>query len=572
MFKPTPKKTGFLAKILSLFHIGSDEHKSTSSEQFESDRLAQAEQDAYQKSAQQANASHATFSSNKTTSSNASKRTKPEMRPSETRKTSTLDTTKSTTSAPTEKKSSLDEKLANLRALSAQTFKTNHSSTDKTSDKNYGVKNNSSASSPNVHSQTWNHHSSTQNTYTSAETGLGRTPSESFDAAPLDPVSMNSSPIPPLSPAPSFSPSTPREEKMLDVEQTGWAVRPMSEENLSTTLDSSASMINEPSSQPRDVKTSVDLQANVEPPKPFPQSKLSTLSQVGDAGTKTNDTNLHSSTASVDKTRTERPKDDMLTRIQSKNSVNSSSSDSLEVFVIGFEGNEMRLIDGLVRLSKRRTPHLTLVSKQNAVSAKIFVIDAKDEEALHWANHQSWLKDKVVIWVDGDSNKLSHGHVVIHRPVQWTNLPSLLAQTLEEQSHAAESKSNEPERKLSSGKNILVVDDSLTARDQIKSLLEKHHLLVRTAESGEEAIEAVKQKSFDLILMDVVMPGMDGYDAIRNIRAMLPPEQMPALVMLTGKSSPFDRIRGKMAGCDVYLTKPITEATLQETLKQFIRL
>lgn len=102
----------------------------------------------------------------------------------------------------------------------------------------------------------------------------------------------------------------------------------------------------------------------------------------------------------------------------------------------------------------------------------------------------------------------------------------------------------------------LVVDDSLTVRTQLQGALERIGVKGVLAEDGKNALEAVQQRRFELILLDVVMPGMDGYALCRQIKSAPTTRGTPVL-MLTSRSSPFDRARGALAGCDTYLTKPI---------------
>lgn len=102
----------------------------------------------------------------------------------------------------------------------------------------------------------------------------------------------------------------------------------------------------------------------------------------------------------------------------------------------------------------------------------------------------------------------------------------------------------------------LVVDDSPTIRTQLEATLQRCGLEVMTAEDGESALIRVQTAVFDLVLLDVVMPGMNGYDLCRAIRGMPSGRHLP-VVMLTSRSSPFDRARGALAGCDSYLVKPV---------------
>ena len=82
-------------------------------------------------------------------------------------------------------------------------------------------------------------------------------------------------------------------------------------------------------------------------------------------------------------------------------------------------------------------------------------------------------------------------------------------------------------------------------------------------------IETAARARYTCILMDVLMPGMDGYEACRRIKARARTGEGPPIVMLTSKSSPFDRIRGKMAGCDAYLTKPIDPNDLYQVVLRY---
>ncbi|HSI55395.1 MAG TPA: response regulator, partial [Ramlibacter sp.] len=87
------------------------------------------------------------------------------------------------------------------------------------------------------------------------------------------------------------------------------------------------------------------------------------------------------------------------------------------------------------------------------------------------------------------------------------------------------------------------------------------------ADSAEDGIAAATTQPFACVLMDVLMPGIDGFEACRRIKAKR--AKLP-VIMLTSKSSPFDRVRGKMAGCDTYLTKPVDPAQLHEVVERHL--
>ena len=89
------------------------------------------------------------------------------------------------------------------------------------------------------------------------------------------------------------------------------------------------------------------------------------------------------------------------------------------------------------------------------------------------------------------------------------------------------------------------------------------------AEDGERAIELIAGERYDIVFLDVVLPGMDGYKICRTIKRDKRTKGTP-VIMLTGKSSPFDRVKGKLAGCDTYLTKPVDHATFQQVVRQYL--
>jgi twitching motility two-component system response regulator PilH len=110
-------------------------------------------------------------------------------------------------------------------------------------------------------------------------------------------------------------------------------------------------------------------------------------------------------------------------------------------------------------------------------------------------------------------------------------------------------------------KKILVVDDSPTERHVLGDLLAKNGYQVITAESGEEAITKARSELPDVILMDVVMPGMNGYQATRTLTRDDLTRNIP-VIMCTSKSLETDRIWGMRQGALDYLTKPINQGEL----------
>ena len=108
---------------------------------------------------------------------------------------------------------------------------------------------------------------------------------------------------------------------------------------------------------------------------------------------------------------------------------------------------------------------------------------------------------------------------------------------------------------------ILIVDDSPTDVHVMKSALEKHGYKIESAGDGAEAIVKAKSMKPDLIFMDVVMPGINGFQATRKLAADPETKSIP-VIMVTSKDQETDRIWGMRQGAIDYLVKPVSAAEL----------
>ncbi|UCE30531.1 MAG: response regulator, partial [Burkholderiales bacterium] len=113
--------------------------------------------------------------------------------------------------------------------------------------------------------------------------------------------------------------------------------------------------------------------------------------------------------------------------------------------------------------------------------------------------------------------------------------------------------------------------DSPTVRQQMLAALTRMGMACEIASSGPEAMARLAEGHFDITLVDVVMPDMDGYRLTREIKRNKHLRDMPVII-LTSRGSPFDHARGALAGCDAYLKKPVPlrqlEAALAKTLRR----
>ncbi|MBF0622612.1 MAG: PAS domain S-box protein [Magnetococcales bacterium] len=156
----------------------------------------------------------------------------------------------------------------------------------------------------------------------------------------------------------------------------------------------------------------------------------------------------------------------------------------------------------------------------------------------------------------------------LYKPIKYMALRDALQSIVNCQTQHAEPVVQEPVDEIV-GKRILLVDDSPDNLLLIESFMKKtpHH--VDTAENGEQAFEAFKKGDYDLVLMDMQMPIMDGYDATRAIRAWETQQGRArcSVLSLTAHALAGDEKKSLDAGCDFHLTKPIKKAALMAAVE-----
>jgi DNA-binding response OmpR family regulator len=117
---------------------------------------------------------------------------------------------------------------------------------------------------------------------------------------------------------------------------------------------------------------------------------------------------------------------------------------------------------------------------------------------------------------------------------------------------------------------ILVVDDERPSRDLCRRLLERDGYDVQVADGGAAAMARLAQEPPDVVLLDVAMPGLDGFAVCRAIKQS-PPTRFTPVVFVTGSASPAHRLKGIDAGADDFLTKPFGMAELHARVRAALR-
>jgi DNA-binding response OmpR family regulator len=116
---------------------------------------------------------------------------------------------------------------------------------------------------------------------------------------------------------------------------------------------------------------------------------------------------------------------------------------------------------------------------------------------------------------------------------------------------------------------LLVAEDEKDVRELIEIILRHHGFEVISVSDGREAIAAASQQQFDLILLDVRMPRLDGYEACRRLRQMESTRNVP-IIMLSALGQESEKAEGLEAGADEYVVKPFTPVSLVHVVNRYL--
>jgi len=155
----------------------------------------------------------------------------------------------------------------------------------------------------------------------------------------------------------------------------------------------------------------------------------------------------------------------------------------------------------------------------------------------------------------------------LRKPVKQKSLHTVLSGLLAEDEQTTAAPSTEGQSDDSSTRRILLVEDDAVNREMTTHLLDRMGHEVRTADNGEAALEALRERAYDVVLMDIQMPGMDGLEATRRLRSEQIPGGQPRVVALTASVMQSDRDRCREVGMDAFVTKPVQRDDLAEVLR-----
>lgn len=252
---------------------------------------------------------------------------------------------------------------------------------------------------------------------------------------------------------------------------------------------------------------------------------------------------------------------------------------TFQVTVIGLSEMEVRVLKSVEWLSTTRLRGYAF-GAQRQDATDIYIVNGSDAQALgQWQNARRRLPAPSIAVSAGGNPVL--GQRGLKRPIIASKLLAMLdeitAQELgfmPELVIGEEGSADPGEVTLAATMDnlrgvALVVDDSPTVRKQIELGLKLAGCAVDTAETAEAATKLLAKNSYDIVFLDVVLPGADGYQVCKTIKRDKAKRNTP-VIMLTGKSSALDQIKGTLAGCDSYLTKPVQNSVFQEVVRKYI--
>jgi len=262
------------------------------------------------------------------------------------------------------------------------------------------------------------------------------------------------------------------------------------------------------------------------------------------------------------------------------------------VKLIGLSEHEQKVLNAIFLLSKTRPTSFGLFDEGKNNKPGMMIVNFDDKEAVHeWQTlciQNTEFSSIPAIRVTRSRPRDTENYYT-RRPFIVTRMLSLFERLAEKEFKSFDDgvfnddellDSSAPSEKQKvvddTGKgedkslnSVLVVDDSLPVRIQMNMALKGYANNIDLAETGEKALELIKENSYDMIFLDVILPGVDGYDICKTIKNDEATKSIP-VVMLTGNSSAEDQIKGTLAGCDSYLIKPVKSELFKETMARYI--
>ena len=270
--------------------------------------------------------------------------------------------------------------------------------------------------------------------------------------------------------------------------------------------------------------------------------------------------------------------------------MNETGQTNISIALIGFSAIERRLVGMICSLSSKRARAYHLVDFELAKLAPILLVDSQNNDAVRTvANNHLYNSESCTVIMVGKNQAPAWQGLFVRKPFVPTRVLAALDQipyhpgVTASRNAVQGSMPSGPQRSddipsaqhsdatspATSRYKVLVIDDSLAVRKTMELKLGQLDIAADFAENATQAFEFLDRETYDLVFLDVVLPDVDGYKICKTIKRDKSKKQMP-VVMLTGKSSPFDQVRGRLSGCNTYLTKPVDHRTFQKVIDRYL--
>ncbi len=253
---------------------------------------------------------------------------------------------------------------------------------------------------------------------------------------------------------------------------------------------------------------------------------------------------------------------------------------SYKVALIGISEKERHILSNIFRLSLHRPRTYSLAS--TGESMQILMVDAGNPQAMaEWRSFNIPSADvgapapRLAVMI-AERQMPDESPYSIRRPFLATRVLAVLDRVADRITMVSTQEPLPGKKNPVAGESAdsplftaLIVDDSSVVRKQVELELKLLGIRTEAAESGEEAFHQLIHKEYSIVFLDVVLPGVDGYQICKMIKKNKIKKKTP-VVMLTSKGSPFDRVKGALAGCDAYLTKPAKQNAFEKMVKKYL--
>jgi CheY-like chemotaxis protein len=261
-----------------------------------------------------------------------------------------------------------------------------------------------------------------------------------------------------------------------------------------------------------------------------------------------------------------------------------ASSQKISVHLIGIDLKEQHFIKVVFKLSESRNREYQIISegeniRESFLRSDIVIVD-KDNEA----SVKEW---NTLLKSSGNKHSSSSVFLtrvkstaaqknIIQKPLVALRILNILDQieivrkddvTIIQSDRKIPQVTEQPEQP--GYHNVLVIDDSLAVRQHIGNELNKYQCKIDYASNAEEGYWSIQKNMYSLVFLDIILPGMNGHQLCKDIKGNSLLRNTP-IVMLTSKSSPFDRVKGRLSGCNDYLTKPVKVGKLHQIIEKYL--